>query len=128
MIGQGPFGTVAYNFPVRTRAMPCAIVLIAIVAAAAACSRTTAQADRPAPGPITFNRDIAPILYSNCASCHRPIDGVAPEPTATTGSEDDPVCVAGAPFSVLDYASVKRHANAIASAVQRRASTGFRRR
>ncbi len=31
-----------------------------------------------------------------------------------------PICVAGAPFSVLDYASVARRANAIASAVQQR--------
>ena len=27
-----------------------------------------------------------------------------------TGSADDPICVAGAPFSVLDYDSVRRHA------------------
>ena len=39
----------------------------------------------------------------------------------TSGSADDPICVAGAPFSVLDYDSVRRHARAIASAVQRRA-------
>ena len=40
---------------------------------------------------------------------------------AKAGSSDDPICVAGAPFSVLDYDSVRRHARAIASAVQRRA-------
>jgi len=70
---------------------------------------------------VTFNHDIAPILYGNCASCHRPIDGAAPpKPTATSGSEDDPICVAGAPFSVLDYDSVRRHAREIAAAVQHR--------
>jgi tetratricopeptide (TPR) repeat protein len=36
-------------------------------------------------------------------------------------AEADPICVAGAPFSVLDYDSVRRYAPAIASAVQRRA-------
>jgi len=92
---------------------------------------------------VTFNGDIAPILFDNCASCHRPIDNAAPQPgrrpvrrspegeggsapregrpAATSGAADDPICVAGAPFSVLDYDSVRRHARAIASAVQRRA-------
>ena len=50
---------------------------------------------------------------------------MAPQPQACRrragGSSDDPICVAGAPFSVLDYDSVRRHARAIASAVQRRA-------
>ncbi len=95
-----------------------ALLVIAIVAAAA-CSRTNDQADKGAARPATFNRDIAPILFANCASCHRPIDDAAPRPAATPGSPDDPICVAGAPFSVLDYDSVRRHARAINSAVQR---------
>ena len=40
---------------------------------------------------------------------------------AKAGSSEDPLCVAGAPFSVLDYGSVRRNARAISSAVQRRA-------
>jgi len=35
-----------------------------------------------ASGPPTFNTDIAPILYANCASCHRPGE-VAPFPLLT---------------------------------------------
>ena len=101
--------------------MKTALAVVAIAAVVAACSRTTGQAQQPAPRTVTFNRDIAPILFDNCASCHRPIDAGAPQPTATAGSDDDPICVAGAPFSVLDYDSVRRHARAIASAVQRRA-------
>ena len=34
-----------------------------------------AQAPRPASrasAPVTFAKDVAPILYSNCISCHRP--------------------------------------------------------
>jgi tetratricopeptide (TPR) repeat protein/mono/diheme cytochrome c family protein len=85
--------------------------------AVAACSRTTGTPSTAAREP-TFNRDIAPILFDNCASCHRPIDD-APKPAATSGS--DPICVAGAPFSVLDYDAVRRNASRIASAVQRRA-------
>ena len=34
--------------------------------------------------------------------------------------QDDPLCIAGAPFSVLDYAAVARRAKAIAIAVQQR--------
>ena len=35
-----------------------------------------------AAAPPTFNRDIAPILYANCATCHRPGE-VAPFPLLT---------------------------------------------
>jgi tetratricopeptide (TPR) repeat protein len=132
---------------------PLAVVVIA--AAVAGCARNQ---PRP-PRSITFNKDIAPILYDKCASCHRPIDevtataGLLREPRPASGdgatdnvarssrsslgviddnvsrgsrsspgpTDDDPICVAGAPFSVLDYDSVHRHARSIASAVQRRA-------
>ena len=116
----------------RSHELNCALAAIAIVAVVAACSRTTEQAEKAAARAVTFNGDIAPILFDNCASCHRPIEDAAPRPAATSepaspkpsakaGSSDDPICVAGAPFSVLDYGSVRRYARAIASAVQRRA-------
>jgi tetratricopeptide (TPR) repeat protein len=99
-----------------------ALAAIAVVAVAAACSRTTEQTENAAARAVTFNRDIAPILFDNCASCHRPIeDAASPKPLAKAGSSEDPLCVAGAPFSVLDYGSVRRYARAISSAVQRRA-------
>jgi Flp pilus assembly protein TadD len=66
---------------------------------------------------LTFNKDIAPILFEHCASCHRPVDDGQPRARATTGSTDDPMCVAGAPFSVLDYPAVQRRARSIAAAV-----------
>jgi tetratricopeptide (TPR) repeat protein len=97
------------------------LAIAAIAAFVAACSRAAEPAKQASVQPVTFNRDIAPVLFEHCASCHRPIDGAAPRPAATSGSFDDPVCVAGAPFSVLDYDSVRRHARAIASAVKRRA-------
>jgi tetratricopeptide (TPR) repeat protein len=98
-----------------------AVTVLAIVALVSACSRATEPAKPAAARTVTFNRDIAPILFDNCASCHRPLDDAVPQPTATSGSSEDPICVAGAPFSVLDYDSVRRHARAIASAVKRRA-------
>jgi tetratricopeptide (TPR) repeat protein len=114
----------------RSHELNCAFAAIAIVAVVAACSRTTEQTEKAAARAVTFNGAIAPILFDNCASCHRPIEDAGPEPGrrsapreggATAGSSDDPLCVAGAPFSVLDYGSVRRYARAISSAVQRRA-------
>ena len=118
----------------------CALAAIAVAALVSACSRTTDQTEKAAARAVTFNGDIAPILFDNCASCHRPIEdaaaatsapasakpsakaGPAPQkPSAKVGSSDDPLCVAGAPFSVLDYGAVRRNARAISSAVQRRA-------
>jgi len=54
----------------------------------------------PGLGAATFNRDIAPIVYKNCAPCHRPGET--------------------APFSLLTYGDVKRHAAQIADVTKRR--------
>jgi Flp pilus assembly protein TadD len=70
------------------------------------------------PQPATFNEHVAPILFAHCATCHRPLEATVP---ATTGTTSDPICVAGAPFSVLDYRFVLPRATAIAAAVGRRA-------
>ena len=48
----------------------------------------------------TFNKDIAPILYANCATCHRP------------GQV--------APFSLLTYQDASKRAALIAGAVSKR--------
>jgi len=63
---------------------------------------------------VTFNKDIAPILFENCATCHRPIES-APQDKA------DPICVAGAPFPLLDYSSARARANEIVEATLTRA-------
>jgi Flp pilus assembly protein TadD len=49
---------------------------------------------------VTFTRDIAPILFSQCATCHRP-DGPAP-------------------FALLTYADARRHAAQIAAVTSNR--------
>lgn len=49
----------------------------------------------PPPAPVTFNKDIAPIVFTNCAPCHRP-GGVAP-------------------FSLLTYAEAAEQAEEIAA-------------
>ncbi|HZW78883.1 MAG TPA: hypothetical protein VFF50_00310, partial [Candidatus Deferrimicrobiaceae bacterium] len=49
---------------------------------------------------VTFNRDVAPIIFSSCASCHRPGEA--------------------APFSLLTYEDVKKHARQIAEVTRTR--------
>ena len=67
----------------RSRVLPVAIVAIAIVSISAARVPDAASgAEDP-----TYAENVAPILYENCASCHRP-GGLGP-------------------FSVLEYDSVK---------------------
>src|SRR5260370_2347971 len=50
--------------------------------------------------PVTFYRDIAPIVYQNCSPCHRPGES--------------------APFSLLSYEDANRHARQIADVTNRR--------
>ena len=58
-------------------------------------SETAEQPYEPKPaGTLTFNRDIAPVIFNNCASCHRPGEV--------------------APFSLLGYQDVKKRAKQIA--------------
>jgi hypothetical protein len=54
-------------------------VLLMAVVLLAACLFTTSKssANSPAKKEVTFNKDVAPILFKNCAECHRPND-IAP--------------------------------------------------
>lgn len=54
----------------------------------------------PAAPELTFNRDIAPIIFRSCSTCHRPGEA--------------------APFSLLNYSDVKKHARQIADVVRSR--------
>ena len=59
-----------------------------------------AGAQRQPDTPVTFNRDIAPIVFAHCASCHRP---------GEVG-----------PFSLLTYADVRQRATLIAQVTAKR--------
>jgi mono/diheme cytochrome c family protein len=78
------------------------LVGIGIMGAAIAFAWWQRPEKAPAPvyvprpvGQLTFNRDIAPIIYRNCSECHRP---------GQSG-----------PFPLLDFADVKKHAKDIAT-------------
>jgi tetratricopeptide (TPR) repeat protein len=77
-----------------TRRVLAALCLV-FIASAAACTRPA-----PPPAPVTFNKDIAPILFTNCAPCHRPGEV--------------------APFPLLTYADAVKHAGAIADETRER--------
>ena len=82
-------------------------VAAAALVVAGACADRAAGATEtgPAPaaqtgGPVTFNRDVAPLLHAHCAGCHRP-DGIGP-------------------FSLTTYAGARDRAERIAAATAAR--------
>ena len=86
---------------IRT-ALPLASVLLLAIALS---GRTPAQQKNLALNTsqqpqVTFNRDIAPILYRTCAQCHRAGEA--------------------GPFSLLTYADAKSHAQQIAAVTKSR--------
>ena len=94
--------------PTKTRraAVTYLILVTGWLAAAAASPalpavRTSAaQSAATSTAPVTFARDIAPIVFEHCSACHRP-----------GGS---------ASFSLLSYADVRAHAERIAAATRSR--------
>jgi len=66
-----------------------------LVIAAAGCSRAPQK-----PAAATFTRDVAPILFTNCAPCHRPGEV--------------------APFPLLTYADAVKHADGIVEQTRKR--------
>src|SRR6187401_3189873 len=66
------------------------------------CQRTVVTAAAPAPEMknVTFNRDVAPILFANCSSCHHPGEA--------------------APFSLLTYEDARKRYKQIVDVTRRR--------
>src|SRR4051794_15734501 len=76
-------------------------VLLAGVALALAEGKAAAPASTAeAAAPPTFSKDVAPILFQNCATCHRPGEA--------------------APFSLLSYNDAKKRGKLIARLTQSR--------
>jgi mono/diheme cytochrome c family protein len=71
---------------------PLALLLAAVSSVTIATLSATRAAPAPAAAP-TFAIDVAPIIYANCVTCHRP--GQA------------------APFSLITYADVRKHGKTI---------------
>lgn len=69
--------------------------LVLITVAAAGCGGRS-----PFSTKVTYNKHIAPIVYANCVTCHRPGEA--------------------APFSLLSYADAVKHADAIGTQTMKR--------
>jgi Flp pilus assembly protein TadD len=67
--------------------------------AAVGCVCAAASVDA-AERPLTFNRDVAPIIFQNCTPCHRPGES--------------------APFTLLSYGDVKQRAQQIVTTTEHR--------
>jgi tetratricopeptide (TPR) repeat protein len=80
-------------------------VIVSVGAVGALSGRPAARRPSSAPSSpaaqVTYSRDIAPIMFRSCASCHRPGEA--------------------APFSLLSYSDVKKHARQIAEVTESRA-------
>src|SRR5438034_7938419 len=77
--------------------MVCAVLAaMALLGSAEARAEDTVKTH----GSPTFNRDVAPLVFKNCAACHRPGEV--------------------APFSLLTYADVKKRAGQIKKATTSR--------
>ncbi|MEM7167428.1 MAG: tetratricopeptide repeat protein [Planctomycetota bacterium] len=75
-------------------ALLCAAFILSVCAACDRTDETTKEASLPpVRDDLTYTRDIAPIVYGNCATCHRPGQS--------------------APFSLLTYNDVKRRSKQI---------------
>jgi tetratricopeptide (TPR) repeat protein len=75
--------------------MPRRLVVFGVASVLATCALDARQAR-----PVTFAKDVAPILFERCALCHHP-----------NGS---------GPFSLLTYATAKQHATQIAAVTKTR--------
>lgn len=64
------------------------------------CSALVGCQETAAPERVTFNRDVAPIVFARCATCHRPGEA--------------------APFSLLSYDDVRSRASQIVEVTQSR--------
>src|SRR6187455_3312742 len=82
------------------------VIAAATIVVVSACGRAPAPQEKAAStssapsGQVTFTRDVAPILFANCAPCHRP------------GQV--------APFSLLTYADARERSEKIATATRTR--------
>jgi mono/diheme cytochrome c family protein len=97
--GRGPQASPPRGFLGRWK-----IGLVVLVAGVAAGWFAWQQGKGPARylprprGAVTFNKDIAPIVFGHCAGCHRPGEA--------------------APFALLNFGEVKKHATQIAEVTQ----------
>src|SRR5579859_4039535 len=86
----------------RLRCIPALLAVVWMVTAISANpAPRQSSSDAAATPQVTFNRDIAPIMFRSCAMCHRPGEA--------------------GPFPLLTYSDAKKHARQIAEVTRSRA-------
>src|SRR3984893_6254570 len=80
--------------------LACIALLASVVSSHTPAQQKIATQTNGSQPQVTFNRDIAPILYRSCALCHRPGEA--------------------GPFSLLTYIDAKSHARQIATVTKSR--------
>jgi tetratricopeptide (TPR) repeat protein len=76
------------------------VMAVLMIRSSSGKSDTTRLYVPRAPGVLTFNKDVAPVIFRNCAPCHRPGQS--------------------APFNLLSYEEVRKKAQLIAEVVTKR--------
>ena len=89
------------SFPMRKAICAVAVMAGSLLFGSFAARSNPASNAADSHNEPTFNRDIAPIIFHSCSTCHRPGEA--------------------APFSLLSYSDVKKHARQIAEVTQSRA-------
>ena len=76
------------------------VIALAAVLGIQRFSRMKMSAATEIPDKVTFHRDVAPIVYTHCSTCHHPGES--------------------APFDLLNFADVKKRTRQIADVTARR--------
>src|SRR2546428_2750952 len=74
--------------------------IVAFLGVSSAMAAETGDAKSTTEGNLSFNRDLAPLIFRHCAPCHHP---------GGTG-----------PFSLLRYADARKHAKEMAEVTNKR--------
>lgn len=90
----------AAHGPIALQVAAAALVISGILPAASGATGGNTGTGEQTGAPVTFNRDVAPILDANCVGCHRP-GGIGP-------------------FSLTTYGEVRERAARIAAATSER--------
>ncbi len=99
MLHLGP--GVSFSWPAPAKWLPALLLgLCALLPALGGRFPQPAKAANSSERQVTFNHDIAPVIFHSCSSCHRPGEA--------------------APFSLLTYEDVKKHARQIAEVTRTR--------
>ncbi|HVY69355.1 MAG TPA: ascorbate-dependent monooxygenase, partial [Verrucomicrobiae bacterium] len=80
--------------------LACGGIWLVSAAIQAQDAATTPPVTAAAKAPLTFNKDVAPIVFARCSRCHRPGES--------------------GPFNLLTYADVKKHADQIVEVTAKR--------